>query len=565
MVGLIKEYLGVRGNKSKMTLVTVVIVLYSLLNVRVTQLLAEIVSAVEAQDSKATQMLYMLIGICVVQVVFDYIITLLQRRGMHGTFVILYGKYAEKLLKADYKVFTKYSEGQLNGMIMGSLQNIAAFGRNVSAIVKAVVSAIATIGAIGLVEPKLLLPIIAIYFVAFIITHKIWNMIGAIEDQLTKKKLARSVEMQKIISGFAEIRSSCTEEEHLSKINFLNNSCAELFLKKGTTVSLSNGMFSLVDGIFTVMAIMYAMIAIPQGLTSGVAMTVIMYIWRLMEPMVVVLDQIDQFSTYSSEYKKYKEFMDIENDIEDGDIVLKQFNDEIHIKDMGFAYEDSDNVLSGIDLTIKKGEKVGICGPSGGGKSTFLKLLPRFYDPTEGSIEIDGIDIRRFTLKSLRSKIGVVHQSNYIFQGTILENIKYGSEGATDAEVVEAAKKAHIYDFIKSLPDQFNTDVGPNGFKLSGGQQQRIAISRIFLADPDIILLDEATSALDNESEKIVQDSLALFKDKTIITIAHRLSTIDDSDKIVVIDNHRIVEQGRPEELMEKKGEFYKLHKMQEK
>ena len=227
---------------------------------------------------------------------------------------------------------------------------------------------------------------------------------------------------------------------------------------------------------------------------------------------------------------------------------------------MSFAYEKSDMVLNKINLTIHKGESIGVCGESGGGKSTLLKLLEKFYAPIAGTITVDGIDIQELTSASLRDKMGVVSQDTYIFDTTIYENIRHGSPNATEYEVIDACKKASLYDFILSLPDGFQTQVGPKGLKLSGGQRQRISLARIFLRNPEIILLDEATSALDNESEKIVQQSLRAFSGKTIITIAHRLTTIENCDKIVVIDNHRIAESGTHSELLEQGGVYARLY-----
>ena len=561
MLQLMKEYLMLPGNKIKMLIMCIAIIIESIANIRITQLIANVIDNVYELQI-AINMLFTLIIYIILQIILEYIITLYSRFGMHKSFSILYNQYVEKLLYSDYSVFTKYSNGQLDEMVSNSIQSISSFGRDILNILKAIISSITTFTAIAMIDIKILIPVLIIYMISLYIISKIWNKISEIERNAKQYKISRSIETQKIISGFAEIRSSCTEKYHSDRIKYLNDKCYYNFTKKGKHVGICNSTFSLIDGLFTIIAIIYAIIAVPKGLSSAVAMTIIMYVWRLLNPMCIILDEIDVFSQYVSSYKTYKEFMDIERKVVDGNIKLTSFNDEISINNIDFQYEDSDSVLSGINLTIKKGEKIGICGPSGGGKSTFLKLIPRFYDPTEGNICIDGIDIRNFTLNSLRAKIGVVHQSNYIFQGTIFDNIKYGSEHATESQVIEAAKKAGIYDFISGLPDKFNTDVGPNGLKLSGGQQQRIAIARIFIANPDIILLDEATSALDNESEQIVQDSLKMFQDKTVITIAHRLSTIDNSDRIVVIDNHKIVEMGTPDELMCNKGLFYKLHNM---
>ena len=217
-------------------------------------------------------------------------------------------------------------------------------------------------------------------------------------------------------------------------------------------------------------------------------------------------------------------------------------------------------MFSHVDLTIRPGEKLALVVPSGGGKTTLCNLIPRFYDPTAGRITIDGQDIHGLTLKSLRSAIGMVQQEVYLFSGTVLDNILYGSHGATREEAVEAAKMAGAHEFITQLKDGYDTYVGERGVKLSGGQKQRISIARVFLKNPPILILDEATSALDNESEVLVNRSLeALAKGRTTLTIAHRLTTIQNADRILVLGKEGIEEQGTHAELLAKKGVYYRL------
>ena len=268
---------------------------------------------------------------------------------------------------------------------------------------------------------------------------------------------------------------------------------------------------------------------------------------------------MSDLSEYTAPMPKFNEIMLYENKIKNGSIELTSFNRSIKIQDVKFSYNDSDNVLNGVTLDIRKGEKIGICGVSGGGKSTLLKLIPRMYDVDEGSIKIDGINIKDIERESLKKYIGTVHQDTYIFNKSVMENIRFAKPSATDNEVIEATKKAYAYDFILSLPDGFNTEVGPKGLKLSGGQKQRISLARVFLANPDVVLLDEATSALDVETERLVQKAINQFKNKTVIAVAHRLSTIKDFDRIVVIDQHKIVEVGSHDSLLKRGGIYYDL------
>jgi ATP-binding cassette subfamily B protein len=237
---------------------------------------------------------------------------------------------------------------------------------------------------------------------------------------------------------------------------------------------------------------------------------------------------------------------------------------DIEFKKVSFEYPDDHNqVFKNLDFTIKQGEKIAFVGPSGGGKTTLCNLIPRFYDVTDGEIYLDGQNIKQYTLKSLRKSIGMVQQDVYLFSGTVYENIAYGKPGATYEEVIEAAKKAGADEFITALKDGYDTYVGERGVKLSGGQKQRISIARVFLKNPPIIILDEATSALDNESEFAVAKSLnKLSVGRTTITVAHRLSTIRNADRIMVLTEEGIVEQGTHDELLKLGGIYTKFNQM---
>ena len=246
-------------------------------------------------------------------------------------------------------------------------------------------------------------------------------------------------------------------------------------------------------------------------------------------------------------------------------IALTWFKSEIRFKDVNFAYTKNKPVLKHINLTVKKDNTIAIVGNSGGGKTTLVNLLPRFYDVKSGSISIDGIDIRNYTLQSLRQNIAVVFQDNFLFSGTIRENILLGNENATEEQINQAVKMAYLDEFIASLQDCLNTQIGERGILLSGGQKQRVAIARAFLKDASIVILDEATSALDNKSEAIVQQAIDnLMKDKTVFVIAHRLSTVRNTDKIAVINEGQLVEHGTHEELMQiENGQYKSLYEMQ--
>ena len=293
--------------------------------------------------------------------------------------------------------------------------------------------------------------------------------------------------------------------------------------------------------------------------------TFIVSISLFISPVHQVIQFSEQFINGTTGFKRFLEIMDEteENECE-GDKILETVKGDISFKDVTFSYNDSKTILNHISFDIKQGENIALIGPTGGGKTTICHLIPRFYNITSGEIKIDGQNINDFTLESLRKNIGIVQQDVFLFNGTIKENILYGNENATDEQVIEASKKANIYEYICSLEDGFDTIVGERGVKLSGGQKQRISIARVFLKDPKILILDEATSALDNTTELLIQNSLnELSKGRTTIIVAHRLSTIKNATKILVVSNGSIIESGNHDELINKKGIYYQLYMLQ--
>ncbi|KPB04096.1 ABC transporter ATP-binding protein [Bacillus sp. CHD6a] len=285
----------------------------------------------------------------------------------------------------------------------------------------------------------------------------------------------------------------------------------------------------------------------------------------LLGPIQKINAVIESYPKGIAGFKRYTEIMDTEPDIADAPgAVHAELDGEIHYRNVSFGYEGNERVLKNINLTVRAGETVAIVGPSGAGKTTLCSLLPRFYELEEGSILIDGFDTRELTLESLRSQIGIVQQDVFLFSGTIRENIAYGNLGATDEEIMEAARRSQLDEFISTQPKGLDTVIGERGVKLSGGQKQRLAISRIFLKNPPILILDEATSALDTETERAIQGSLTeLSKDRTTLVIAHRLATIKNADRIMVVTKDGIAEQGRHEELIEAEGIYSRLHHAQ--
>ncbi len=292
-----------------------------------------------------------------------------------------------------------------------------------------------------------------------------------------------------------------------------------------------------------------------------------LYINIFISPIEVLIEFTEQLQKGAAGFKRFEEILETHPDIQNAPDAkpLDNVRGDIDYNHVTFRYaDDEETVLSDVDIHIPAGKSIALVGPSGGGKTTLCSLLPRFYDVDAGSVCVDGKDVRTLTLESLRRAIGIVQQDVYLFEGTIRENIAYGKPGASDEEIIEAAKRANIDAFVESLPDGYDTFVGERGARLSGGQKQRIAIARVFLKDPPVLILDEATSALDNESERYIQQSLdALAHGRTTITIAHRLSTIRNADEILVLDHEGIRERGDHKTLLEKGGLYAKYYRMQ--
>jgi len=365
--------------------------------------------------------------------------------------------------------------------------------------------------------------------------------------------------------GNKVVRAFANEKVELGKFSRDNQEFLQIKRQTYKYMAAFQNTIRMFDGLMYVVVILAGGIFMIKGLilpADLVAYT--LYVTTLLATIRRIIEFAEQFQRGMTGIERFTELMDANIDIfdEEGAQPLRDVKGEITFRHVSFEYpDDGSPVLSDIDLTIRPGEKVALVGPSGGGKTTLCNLIPRFYDPTEGEILLDGQNIRKATLESLRSSIGVVQQDVYLFSGSVYDNIAYGRPGASRDEVMEAARLAGAHEFIKELKDGYDTYVGERGVKLSGGQKQRISIARVFLKAPKVLLLDEATAALDNESEHVVAESLdKLAAGRTTLTIAHRLTTIRGADRILVLSGSRIVEEGSHEALMDRKGIYYHLY-----
>ncbi len=367
------------------------------------------------------------------------------------------------------------------------------------------------------------------------------------------------------LSGIRVVKSFANEE--VEKEKFIEGNQQFLKSKDNSYHCMANyhSGLSFFISLFNVFVIIGGGVFVSKGyIDIGDLITYLLYINTLVDPIKKLINFTETFQNGITGFERFMDIMEIEPDIIDSEKAteLKDVKGEITFEKVGFQYMDTDEaVFRNINLKVSAGEYVALVGSSGVGKTTMCNLIPRFYDVTEGSIYIDGQNIKDLTLKSLRDNIGVVQQDVYLFAGTVYENIRYGKLHATKEEIVEAAKNANAHDFIMSLPNGYDTYIGQRGVKLSGGQKQRLSIARVFLKNPPILIFDEATSALDNESEKVVQASLeTLKKNRTTFVIAHRLTTIRNAETILVLTENGIEERGTHEELIAKKGIYEGLY-----
>ena len=369
------------------------------------------------------------------------------------------------------------------------------------------------------------------------------------------------------LGGMRVVKSFANEDVEREKFAVSNEAYLESKARMYHAMGRYQAMIAALMGLLFTVVIVYGGALVAAGEMNPVDLaTYALYITTFTAAIEQLLNFTETFQKAEAGFRRLDEILETQPDVQDAPDArpLRVCAGHVSYRDVRFSYDGEHDVIRGLDLDIRPGETIALVGPSGGGKSTTCALLPRFYDVREGSVSIDGQDVRTVTQKSLREAIGIVQQDVYLFDGTVGENIAYGRPSATFEELREAARLANIDEFIESLPEGYETKVGERGARLSGGQKQRIAIARVFLKNPKILVLDEATSALDNESEHAVQESLArLAAGRTTLVIAHRLSTIKDADEIVTIEDGRAVERGTHEQLLVAGGTYASYYRMQ--
>lgn len=372
--------------------------------------------------------------------------------------------------------------------------------------------------------------------------------------------------MESSISGIRVTKAFTNAEKEKEKFEIGNGK----FQKARRAAYSAMGRFhsgnTFVTDVFNVVVLIAGGLFLYNGqIRFGDYSAFIVSVNMFIGPVMTLINFMEQFENGITGFERFCEIMDAKPETDRPDAkdagVLKG---QIQFRNVSYAYDEDKNVLRNVDLTIDQGKTFALVGPSGGGKTTICHLIPHFYDVESGEILLDGMEIHTLTLESVRRNIGIVQQDIYLFNDSMKENIRYGKLDATDEEIIQAAKRANIHDYIMTLPNGYDTNIGERGVRLSGGQKQRLSIARVFLKNPPILILDEATSALDNTTEILIQQALdELCKGRTTLVVAHRLSTIKNADEIAVVDDGRIKELGTHEELMEKKGIYYDLYQLQ--
>lgn len=435
------------------------------------------------------------------------------------------------------------------------------------------ISVIKIIGALAiLLSINVRLALIAFLLVPFMLVYAyFFNKKMKQAFRVNRIKIAEiNAQIEDNLSGIRVVKSFANEDLENKKFNVGNDAFLEAKKNNYKYMGGYNSGLTAFTTMINLLVIVSGGLMITKNMISVTDLvTFLLYINIFTDPIKTLIDFTEQFQNGYSGYERFLQILSIEPEIKDSEnaVSISNVKGDIKLEDVSFKYNDSSHrVLKHINLEVKAGSYVALVGSSGAGKTTLCNLIPRFYEATSGKITIDGKDIKDIKLKDLRDNIGIVQQDVYLFVGTVYDNIRYGRPDATREEVIAAAKEANAYDFIMSLPNGFETDIGQRGIKLSGGQKQRISIARVFLKNPPILIFDEATSALDNESEKIVQESMEkLAKNRTTMVIAHRLSTIRNAEKILVLTDKGIEEQGTHKELMDKHGIYYDLYNVIEK
>ncbi len=478
----------------------------------------------------------------------------------------LFAKY-EKL---PYSYFDKHKTGDLLSRLTNDLMNIAELAHHGP---ENLFLAVLMFGGsfFMLVNIDWRLTMIMFSVIPFIIIFTVISRKAMMKAmRASRKQMAEiNITLENSITGIRETKAYAKEDHELERFTGVNR----FFAKYRSQAMKALGSFSAVmefmtDALYLVVIFAGGMFLRNKSIDAGEFAAFLLYISMFLNPIRRIVTLVEQMQDGMSGFERFSEIMNTPDEVDEGTVVIEDIRGEVEFDHVSFHYDPEDGepreVINDLTMRIGAGETLALVGPSGGGKSTICNLIPRFYTIGEGRISIDGTNVSDITLESLRKNIGIVSQNVFLFDGTVRENIAYGSPDATEEEIIYAARRANIHDYVMTLEHGYDTQVGERGVKLSGGQKQRVSIARVFLKNPKLLILDEATSALDNATEMQIQASLEeLSRGRTVIVVAHRLSTVKNADRIMVIDGGRIIESGTHEELLALDGEYSKLYSYQ--
>ncbi|WP_314714817.1 ABC transporter ATP-binding protein [Leptotrichia wadei] len=471
-----------------------------------------------------------------------------------------------KIQTLDMEYFSGKKIGDMMTRTMTDPSNINSIILEVFNMIPEVIKLVLCLGIAFYIDFDLTLGVMIVTPILIITVRKYAKRLKRSGKQRQEALDSLNSKLQETLSGIRVIRAFATEKHEINDFKKKNINLKKIAVKSARYNAKANSIMEAMNYIIIALLLMFSGYRVlrAKNFTPGDFITIVGAISSMYTPARRAMTRFNSISANISSITRVSEILEeVPAIVNKKDCIkFENFARDITFENVDFKYKDStEKILKNINLDVKKGETIAFVGNSGGGKSTLVNLIPRFFDVSGGSLKIDGIDIRDYEIKSLRKAIGIVPQETFLFSGTILSNIKYSRQNATFEEIVEAAKQANAHEFIENLSDGYNTEIGERGVKLSGGQKQRIAIARAILENPQILILDEATSALDNESEKLVQDALEKLMDgKTTFVIAHRLTTIENSNKIVVIQKGEIKEVGNHNELLNKNGIYKALY-----
>ena len=471
-----------------------------------------------------------------------------------------------KIQTLDMEYFSSKKIGDMMTRVMTDPSNINSIILEIFDMISEIIKVVFFLGIAFYIDFDLTLGVMVVTPILVITVRRYAKRLKHSGRQRQEALDGLNSKLQETLSGIRVIRAFATEKYEINNFKKKNNNLKKIAVRSARYNAKANSIMEALNYIIIALLLMFSGYRVlrAKSFTPGDFITIIGAISSMYTPARRAITRFNTISVNLSSITRVSEILEEIPSIvnKENCVKFENFIDGISFENVDFEYKDNpEKILKNINLDVKKGETVAFVGNSGGGKSTLVNLIPRFFDVSNGSLKIDGIDVRDYEIKSLRKAIGIVPQETFLFSGTILSNIKYSRQDATFEEVVEAAKQANAHEFIENLPDGYDTEIGERGVKLSGGQKQRIAIARAILENPQILILDEATSALDNESEKLVQDALEkLMEGKTTFIIAHRLTTIENSNKIVVIQKGEIKEVGSHNELLSKDGIYKALY-----